>query len=212
MVKKIILIRSRPKTAALKAADEVWPLSINHSRPRPLGRGNRRLILLIGLVSMTLAGPNIAEGEIKMRLSSPAFENNQFIPQEFTCNGKNVNPPFIIEGIPKGAKSLALLVDDPDAPMGTWVHWVVYDIPLLSRIEEDSVPGKQGVNDFGRKDYGGPCPPSGTHRYFFKIYALDKMLGLSEGASKKALEGTMQGHILDKAELVGLYKRALKNY
>ncbi|MBI4336052.1 MAG: YbhB/YbcL family Raf kinase inhibitor-like protein [Candidatus Omnitrophica bacterium] len=142
-----------------------------------------------------------------MKLTSPEFENNKFIPKKFTCDGEDVNPALIVENLPKQTKALALIVDDPDAPMGTWVHWVVYDIPPVSRVDENSVPGKQGVNDFQRKDYGGPCPPSGAHRYFFKIYALDGMLGLDEGASKADLEKAMDGRILDKAELVGLYKR-----
>ena len=142
-----------------------------------------------------------------MKLTSPDFENNKMIPRKFTCEGEDVNPTLIIEDIPAGTKSLALIVDDPDAPMGTWVHWAVYDIPVVSRIDEDSIPGKQGINDFRKKDYGGPCPPSGTHRYFFKIYALDKELALGERVDKKALEKAMQGHIVDKAELIGLYKR-----
>jgi len=142
-----------------------------------------------------------------MKLTSPDFENNKMIPRKFTCEGADVNPTLIIEGIPAGTKNLALIVDDPDAPMGTWVHWVVYGIPVVSRIDEDSIPGKQGINDFRKKDYGGPCPPSGTHRYFFKIYALDKELALGERVDKKALEKAMQGHIVDKAELIGLYKR-----
>jgi Raf kinase inhibitor-like YbhB/YbcL family protein len=129
------------------------------------------------------------------------------IPKKFTCDGQNVNPSFRIEGIPEGALSLALIVDDPDAPMGTWVHWVVYNIPKVSGIEENSVPGIQGNNDFGKKDYGGPCPPSGTHRYFFKLYALDSKLALKGQVDKKRLEQAMQGHIIQKAELVGLYKR-----
>jgi Raf kinase inhibitor-like YbhB/YbcL family protein len=112
--------------------------------------------------------------------------------------------------MPEGTKSLALIVDDPDAPMKTWVHWVVYDITPVNRIEEDSIPGKQGLNDFGRKDWGGPCPPSGTHRYYFKIYALDSMLGLPEGADKRSVEKAMEGHVLGKAELIGLYKRGSK--
>ena len=91
--------------------------------------------------------------------------------------------------------------------MGMWVHWVVFDIPLINRIEENSIPGKQGRNDFGRNDYGGPCPPSGTHRYFFKIYALDKILNLTERIAKKELEKAMEGHILGQAELIGLYKK-----
>jgi Raf kinase inhibitor-like YbhB/YbcL family protein len=142
-----------------------------------------------------------------MKLSSPEFEHNQAIPAKFTCQGKDVSPALVIEDIPKEAKALSLIVDDPDAPMGTWVHWVLYDIPLTDRIEENSIPGKQGLNDFGRKNYGGPCPPSGEHRYFFKIYALDKKLDLPEGVSKQDLEEEMSGHILDQAELIGLYEK-----
>ena len=142
-----------------------------------------------------------------MKLTSKEFEHNEYIPTKFTCQGKDINLALIIEDIPKETKSLALIVDDPDAPMGMWVHWVVYDIAVIPRIEEDSIPGKQGINDFGRKNYGGPCPPSGTHRYFFKIYALDKKLNLAEGINKQELETTMKNHILDKAELIGLYKK-----
>lgn len=150
---------------------------------------------------------NTAEGRSGMKITSPEFENNQSIPKKFTCEGEDISPSLVIEGVPGEAKSLALIMDDPDAPMGTWVHWVVFDIPVINRIEENTIPGKQGTNNFNRKDYGGPCPPSGTHRYFFKIYALDKMLNLNEGISKGALEKAMQGHILDKAELIGLYKK-----
>lgn len=142
-----------------------------------------------------------------MKLTSPEFENNKFIPQKFTCEGQDVNPALIIEDIPDGGQSLALIMDDPDAPAGTWVHWVVYDIPVVSRIEEDSIPGVAGVNTLKEKTYHGPCPPSGVHRYFFKIYALDKKLNLPPGTSKGGLEKAMQEHILDKAELIGLYKR-----
>ena len=147
------------------------------------------------------------EGGGGMKLTSPAFEHNKSIPAKYTCQGEDINPPLVIEDIPGEAKSLALIMDDPDAPMGIWVHWVVYDIGIISRIEENSIPGKQGANDFRRKDYGGPCPPSGTHRYFFKIYALDKKLGLEEGISKASLEKAIQGHILQEAELIGLYKK-----
>jgi Raf kinase inhibitor-like YbhB/YbcL family protein len=142
-----------------------------------------------------------------MEIISPEFKHNEFIPKKFTCEGEDISPTLVIEGVPEGTKSLALIVDDPDAPMGTWVHWVVYDILPLKRIEENSIPGKQGKNNFGRLNYGGPCPPSGTHRYFFKIYALDTMLNLKEGLSKGALEKAMEGHIIGKAELVGLYKK-----
>ena len=142
-----------------------------------------------------------------MKLTSPEFGNGNKIPRKFTCEGDDFNPTLIIEDIPAGAKSLALIVDDPDAPMGTWVHWVSFNIPVVSQIDEDSIPGKQGLNDFGRKDYGGPSPPSGTHRYFFKLYALDTVLNLNEGINKEALEEAMEGNILDKAELIGLYKK-----
>ena len=142
-----------------------------------------------------------------MKLTSPEFEHNSHIPKKFTCQGDDVNPALIIEGVPDDAKTLALIVDDPDAPMGTWVHWVAYNIPVVSAIDEDNIPGKQAMNDFGRRDYGGPCPPSGIHRYFFKIYALDTDLEIKEDAHKADLEKAMQGHILDQAELIGLYKK-----
>lgn len=142
-----------------------------------------------------------------MILKSPEFEHNQSMPAKFTCQGRDINPALIIEGVPAKAKSLALIMDDPDAPMATWIHWVVYNIPVIDSIAEDSVPGIQGKNSWGRNDYGGPCPPSGTHRYFFKLYALDATLDLGSGTSKKALEDAMQGHIIDKTELIGLYKK-----
>ena len=170
----------------------------------------KKVIFMILVFSLAFApGFYTVEGKeaIVMKLTSPEFKNNDTIPMKFTCQGEDVSPALEIKGVPNGAKSLALIVDDPDAPMGIWVHWVVYDIPVVSRIEENSIPGKQGMNNFGRRDYGGPCPPSGTHRYFFKLYALDKKLNLKEGVTKKELEKAMDGHILEKAELVGLYKR-----
>ena len=143
-----------------------------------------------------------------MKLTSPAFEHNQMIPKKFTCQGNDVNPELNIAGIPAEAKSLVLIVDDPDAPIGTWVHWVVFNIPsATTKIKENSIPGMQGYNDFGRNNYGGPCPPSGTHRYFFKLYALDTELDLKEGIKKQELEKAMEGHILVKTELIGLYKK-----
>lgn len=162
--------------------------------------------VFLGLLIVLFSAIKV-EGELAMKLSSPSFEHNTFIPVEFTCQGRDINPALFIEGIPEGAKSLALIVDDPDAPMGTWVHWVVYNIKPVSRIEEDSIPGKQCLNNFRRESYGGPCPPSGVHRYFFKIYALDTELNLSGSATKGALEQAMRGHILDKAELIGLYQK-----
>lgn len=168
----------------------------------------RRIIFLLFLSLFYPACLNAeSRKEVDMKITSPSFENNSNMPSKFTCEGDDISPCLIIENIPAGAKSLALIVDDPDAPGKTWVHWVVYDIPITNKIDEDTIPGKQGINDFDRKDWGGPCPPSGIHRYYFKVYALDKTLGLSEGVDKETLEETMDGHILAKAELIGLYKR-----
>jgi len=145
-----------------------------------------------------------------LKISSPVFENNGNIPAKYTCDGKDVNPPLLIENVPANTKSLALIMDDPDAPRGTWVHWVVWNIdPQAGEIKEDSVPksAKQGMNDFRKKDYGGPCPPSGTHRYFFKLYALDTVLTIGQDSTKADLEKAMKGHILEEGSLIGLYKR-----
>ncbi|MBF0569909.1 MAG: YbhB/YbcL family Raf kinase inhibitor-like protein [Candidatus Omnitrophica bacterium] len=143
-----------------------------------------------------------------MTLTSPDFQHNSSIPPKFTCQGVGLSPNLVITGAPQGAKSLALIVDDPDAPNGMWVHWVVFNIdPRTTSIAQGTVPGVQGWNDFGRVDWGGPCPPRGTHRYFFKIYALDIQLPLKPGAKKSDVEQAMQGHVLDKAELIGGYKK-----
>jgi len=144
-----------------------------------------------------------------MRIVCPKFKHNEMIPSKYTCDSEDINPSLEIEDIPKNAKSVALIMDDPDAPRGTWVHWVVWNIPIHTKnIEEGIEPeGTQGTTDFGRKGYGGPCPPSGTHRYFFKVYALDKELELKEGSTKMDLERSMKAHIIEKAELIGLYKR-----
>lgn len=144
-----------------------------------------------------------------MQLTSPEFKNMGFIPAKFTCDGQDINPTLEINGVPEAAKSLVLIVDDPDAPRSTWVHWVVFNIPpAAGRIGEGSIPGKQAINTAGQSSYHGPCPPSGTHRYFFKLYALDTLLNLKENDTDKGwLEKAMQGHILNKAELIGLYSR-----
>jgi len=165
------------------------------------------IILLAGAISLTLSVEAKAEEGHDMRLLSPAFEHNASIPAKFTCQGESINPALIIEGIPAGTKSLALIMDDPDASNGDFVHWVVYDIAVTGRIEENSIPGKQGANSAGGSNYVGPCPPTGTHRYFFKVYALDKILNLGKGLRKPDLEKEIGPHILDKAELIGLYKR-----
>lgn len=143
-------------------------------------------------------------------LSSPAFQQNGPIPKKYTGDGADVNPALTIENVPAGAKSLALIVDDPDAPSGVWVHWVVWNLrPDIREIKEHSVPSdaSQGLTDFRERAYGGPCPPSGTHRYFFKLYALDAMLDLGRDSTKRVLEKAMEGHILARSELIGVYSR-----
>ena len=166
----------------------------------------KKIFFILSSLVLLFLGIN-AEGGLNMKLSSPEFEQKAFIPQRFTCQGKGVNPALIIEGIPEKAKSLALIMDDPDAPGGDFVHWVLYDIALTNRIEENTVPGKQGINSLGRIGYVSPCPPTGVHRYFFKIYALDKILNLNQGLSKSELEKEIAAHLLDKAELIGLYQK-----
>ncbi len=145
-----------------------------------------------------------------MKITSSAFDNNQMMPSKYTCDGENISPPLEITQIPEKAKSLVLIVDDPDAPSGDWVHWLVWNIePSTGEIGEKQIPSgaTAGTNDFGKQAYGGPCPPSGTHRYQFKLYALDTNLDISASSKKIDLENSMQGHILDSDVLVGLYKR-----
>jgi len=145
-----------------------------------------------------------------MKITSSAFENNGYIPKKYTCQGEDVNPPLDFADIPKEAKSLVLIVDDPDAPMGTWTHWTIWNMePDLRKIEENSIPENSvsGMNSSGKNGYQGPCPPSGTHRYFFKIYALDGNISLKSSASKADVEKAISGHIVDYGELVGLYKK-----
>lgn len=144
-----------------------------------------------------------------MNLTS-VFAQGEKIPSKYTCDGDDISPELIISEVPKEAKSLALIVDDPDAPVGLFVHWVLYDIPV-STVEFSSlnVPkgAIEGMTNFGRVGYGGPCPPNGEHRYFFKLYALDKMLELPPKATKAQVENAMKGHVIEKAELMGVYKR-----
>jgi Raf kinase inhibitor-like YbhB/YbcL family protein len=142
-------------------------------------------------------------------LSSPVFDNMGKIPDKYTCKGEDVNPPLKIRNIPAQTKTLALIVDDPDAPLGTWVHWVVFNIDPTNHIDEDSIPqgGIEGSNDFGHTNWGGPCPPSGEHRYYFRLYALDCELNLSATATKGDVLQAMQGHVLEQAELVGLFSK-----
>jgi len=142
-----------------------------------------------------------------LTITSPAFKNNGSIPDKYTCDGTNTNPELNISGVPENAKSLALIVDDPDAPSGTFVHWVMWNIPVSSKIEENSVGGMQGKNGKNENKYTGPCPPRGTHHYHFKMYALDSMLDLSLNTDKEALLKAMEGHVLAMGELVGEYNR-----
>jgi Raf kinase inhibitor-like YbhB/YbcL family protein len=148
-------------------------------------------------------------------LESKAFYHMQPIPARYTCDGEDISPPLAWKNVPPAAKSLVLISDDPDAPAGTWVHWVAYDLlPSIDSLSEkipqsDTIAGsgKQGKNDFHRLGYGGPCPPGGTHRYFFKIYALDIILNLPAGKTKRDIEKAMKGHILAQGELIGTYTR-----
>ena len=151
-----------------------------------------------------------------IQLTSSAFTEGQPIPAKYTCDGEDISPQLKWRNIPQGAKSLALICDDPDAPVGTWVHWVLYDLPATITELQEKVPttetisngAKQGVNDFKRIGYGGPCPPrGGPHRYFFKIYALDAELNLKTKATKKDLVRAMEGHILAEGQLMGTYKK-----
>lgn len=163
-------------------------------------------------------GENVSQPQMQaskdmttLTLKSTSFQNEQIIPKRYTCDGENMNPPLSIEGIPEGAQSLVLIVDDPDAPSGTFVHWLVWNIPpQFSDIPENSVPPSalQGTNDFGKEEWGGPCPPPGPeHRYFFKLYALNTLLELQRGANKELLEKAMESHIINQTELIGKYGR-----
>jgi hypothetical protein len=150
-----------------------------------------------------------------MELTSSAFSEGAMIPDKYTCDGSDVSPPLNWKAAPAGTKSFVLICDDPDAPVGTWVHWVYYDIPAGTEgLPENVVPderpaqgGTQGVNDFRKIGYGGPCPPGGTHRYYFKLYALDTPLNLSSGATKKQVLKAMENHIIGQTQLMGKYKR-----
>ncbi|HOR47164.1 MAG TPA: YbhB/YbcL family Raf kinase inhibitor-like protein [Caldisericia bacterium] len=150
-----------------------------------------------------------------MKISSPAFENGGAIPKKYTCDGENINPILVFSDLPDSTKSTVLICDDPDASSGHFTHWLIYDIhPLALSISENEPKtrimtngSRQGQNDFGEIGWGGPCPPSGTHRYVFKLYALDKMLNLDLGAKRKTVEVAMQGHIIAEAELTGTYGR-----
>lgn len=168
---------------------------------------------LIAAVSLFAAPARGEEGI--MQITSPEFEHGQPIPPGSSCDGEDRSPALAWTDPPEGTKSFVLIMDDPDAPVGTWDHWLLYDIPATSRGLPAGVPaaerlpegGTHGENSWGRNDYGGPCPPGGTHRYFFKLYALDAVLELPPGTGKKALQKAMAGRVLAEAELMGTYRR-----
>jgi Raf kinase inhibitor-like YbhB/YbcL family protein len=179
-------------------------------------RGSYLPIFLVFFGSCLLLSASSAKAQgSAIGLTSPAFDHGAMIPTKYTCDGQNVSPPLEWTSVPTGTMSFAIICDDPDAPMGTWVHWIYYDIPANAKgLPEDVGPqehpkcgGTQGTSDFGSIGYGGPCPPGGTHRYFFKSYALDVMLDLAPGATKSEVVKSMKGHILEKLELMGRYKR-----
>ena len=176
------------------------------------------LLLMLSLLAGVRLGLPAEETSARrdtMELNSSAFSQGRAIPSKYTCDGKDVSPPLTWTEAPPGTKSLALIADDPDAPMGTWVHWVIYNLPPATRqlLEEFPTDGRlpdgtiQGKTDFGRTGYGGPCPPSGTHRYFFHLFALDTALSLPPASTAKQLKAAMQGHILAEAQLMGTYRR-----
>jgi len=183
-------------------------------------RGGIAMILLFGSV-VPSAQQSFREDKPKrgkamtFKIESPAFQDDGMIPAKYTCDGLNVSPPLKWTSSPPGTKSLALICDDPDAPTRTWVHWVMFNLPPdVNELQENVPPVKilkngamQGMNDSGRTGYGSPCPPSGTHRYYFKLYALDTMLALASGTTKDQLLKAMESHILAEDEIMGKYQR-----
>jgi Raf kinase inhibitor-like YbhB/YbcL family protein len=173
------------------------------------------MALLLALPSVLAFGQGKG-GSMALQVASTAFSPGEMIPKKFTCDGPNVSPPLAWNDPPVGTESFALIADDPDAPVGTWVHWVLYDLPAGARRLAEGVPkqealpggGRQGRNDFGKVGYGGPCPPPGkSHRYFFKLYALDTKANLKARATKADVESALKGHLLGQAELMGRFGR-----
>jgi Raf kinase inhibitor-like YbhB/YbcL family protein len=177
-------------------------------------------LVIIGIIFIFIfSSTNVLEANKMIQLTSPSFENQKEIPKKFTCDGNDKSPELQWSGVPDGTKSLALIVDDPDAPdpanpRMTWVHWVLYNIPVAASSLSEGIKATdlpkgtlQGLNDWKRTGYGGPCPPIGQHRYFHKLYALDTVLPNLGQPTKAKLEKAMEGHILSKGELIGLYQR-----
>jgi|WetSurSiteA1Bulk_404760.scaffolds.fasta_scaffold44420_1 Raf kinase inhibitor-like YbhB/YbcL family protein len=185
-------------------------------------KGNKTMkirMLLVPLVSSFLAFyvnlTVIGEEAMELKITSSAFHEGELIPQKYTCDGADISPPLAWDAVPMNTKSLALISDDPDAPVGTWVHWVLYNIPpTIKELSENILPhptiesgAHQGTNDFRKIGYGGPCPPRGIHRYYFKLYALDTMLDSQSGLTKAQLLKAMEGHIVAQGQLMGRYQR-----
>ena len=165
---------------------------------------------LLGIILLALAAGTAAiwnNMEKPFTVSSSAFTEGGNIPQKYTCTGESASPALMLTNLPEGTVSLAIIMDDPDAPTGTFTHWVVWNLPPVESITENTNAGVHGQNGKGENKYTGPCPPNGTHRYFFKVYALDARLGLPEGSTRKALEKEMKFHTLAMAELMGVYKK-----
>lgn len=186
---------------------------------KTLGSDGRSLnFALVGRVdTLERRGHRNIGKEGTMELKSRAFSQGRAIPSKYTCDGKDVSPPLTLTKPPSGTKSFTLIVDDPDAPMGTWIHWVIYNLPPTTRRLPEAFPTDerlslsdgtiQGKSDFGRTAYGGPCPPDGTHRYFFRLFALDTVLSLPSASTAKEVKAAMEGHILETAQLMGTYRR-----
>ena len=166
-------------------------------------------VTVVGALAIALAVVSFAAGGAKMKITSSAFQEGGNIPSKFTCDGGDNSPSLQLAETPSGAKSLVLVVDDPDAPSGLFTHWLVWNIsPQTNSIAEESKPkGVHGTNDFGKSGYGGPCPPSGTHRYYFRIFALDRELDLPPSTKRSQLDAAMKGHVLAQGELMGRYSR-----
>jgi Raf kinase inhibitor-like YbhB/YbcL family protein len=176
---------------------------------------NFLFIFILSIINFDPIHNSLKDDKLEFKITSPAFLYGEFIPAKYTCDGANISPPIEWTSPPEKTKSFALICDDPDAPVGDWVHWILFDIPAETRDLKEESSSKhalplgtvEGTNDFRKNIYGGPCPPSGTHRYFFKLYALDNFLQLKESTAKKQLLEAMKGHILAEATLIGKYKR-----
>ena len=172
-----------------------------------------KIMLILLPFSAMIVGQQPKPKEVAMKITSSAFSDGALIPIKYTCDGDDISPPLVWSDIPENTASFVLINDDPDAPVGTWDHWILFNLEgktteLAENVDLSKLAGVQlGRNSWRRNDYGGPCPPYGTHRYFFKLYALDMKLDLPAGSSKQDIKKAMAGHILAEAELLGRYKR-----